>query len=139
MRLPCPFCGLRDHHEFTYEGLAAEAGRPALEASAEAWVRAVYLRPQPRGVAEELWRHARGCGSFVAVTRDNVTHEVTGARLFHPGAAAALGEDASAEGAPGVAPVGRAAAAEPAPGRGEASATAEDGGEDGPAAAEGGA
>jgi sarcosine oxidase subunit delta len=95
MRLPCPFCGLRDAAEFSYEGPAAR--RPALDAPTEAWVEAVYLRDQPRGPAEELWRHAYGCRSLIVMERDVVTHEVHGARLAHPGMQAAL-SDAEAEG-----------------------------------------
>lgn len=89
MRLPCPFCGERDQAEFTYEGDAG-ARRPPLDAPAEAWVEAVYLRDQPRGWAEELWRHAHGCGCFLVIRRNNVTHELAGARLAHPGMAETL-------------------------------------------------
>jgi sarcosine oxidase subunit delta len=93
MRLPCPFCGLRDAAEFTYEGPSAP--RPPLDAPVEAWVEAVHLREQPRGRCEELWRHAHGCRSLMIVERDNVTHEVFAARLAHPGMAASLeAEDA---------------------------------------------
>ncbi|MFO7856161.1 MAG: sarcosine oxidase subunit delta [Paracoccaceae bacterium] len=82
MRLPCPFCGLRDAAEFSYEGPAAR--RPSLDAPAEAWLEAVYLRDQPRGPAEELWRHAYGCRGLVLMVRDVVTHEVSEVRLALP-------------------------------------------------------
>ena len=104
MRLPCPFCGLRDEAEFTYEG-DASAVWPALDAPEADWVEAVYMRDQPRGPTRELWRHAFGCRSFVAIERDNVTHEVFGAALVHPGMAAALAEPTA-----GHAPAGDAAA-----------------------------
>ena len=90
MRLPCPFCGLRDDGEFSFEGPADHAW-PALEAPAEDWLEAVFMRAQPGGRARELWRHGLGCGAFLVIERDMRTHEVFSARLAHPGEAAALG------------------------------------------------
>ena len=120
MRLPCPFCGLRDAAEFSYEGPAGR--RPALDAPAEAWLEAVYLRDQPRGPTEELWRHAYGCRSLVLMVRDVVTHEVSEARLAHPGMAASLsGPEAEAEAEAPAGANGRAAE------RGRAEARAEAG------------
>ncbi|MEO0680820.1 MAG: sarcosine oxidase subunit delta, partial [Pseudomonadota bacterium] len=55
MRLLCPFCGLRDEGEFAYEGDASVV-YPPVEADADAWHDAVYLRDQPRGRVRELWR-----------------------------------------------------------------------------------
>ncbi len=89
MRIPCPFCGDRDKAEFTYEG-DATAIRPALDAPAEDWLKAVYLRENPKGPHQELWRHVLGCRSFVIVERDTLTHEITGSRLAHPGMARAV-------------------------------------------------
>jgi sarcosine oxidase subunit delta len=88
MRLPCPFCGVRDEGEFAFEGPVMDW--PALDAPEGAWVEAVFLREQPKGEAEELWRHAHGCGSWLAITRNNVTHEVLDVRLARPGEARAL-------------------------------------------------
>lgn len=81
MRLPCPFCGLRDEAEFTYEG-DATVRYPSVEADAEAWHEAVFLREQPRGRAQELWRHSHGCRALLVIDRDNVTHEVHSVRFF---------------------------------------------------------
>lgn len=109
MRLPCPFCGLRDAAEFSYEGPAER--RPSLDAPAEAWLEAVYLREQPRGPAEELWRHAYGCRSLVLMVRDLVTHEVAEARLAHPGMAESLSgsaAEAAAGGSDGADDAGKA-------------------------------
>jgi sarcosine oxidase subunit delta len=89
MRIPCPFCGDRDAAEFTYEGDATVA-RPALDAPAEDWLAAVYLRENPRGLHSEMWRHVLGCRAFVIVQRDTRTHEIAGSRLAHPGMAKAL-------------------------------------------------
>lgn len=109
LRIPCPFCGLRDHSEFDYAG-DATVTHPPLEAGAEAWFEAVYLRGDPKGPHREYWRHARGCGAWLIVERDTLTHEITGAALAHPGDAAALS---------GAAPAPAAAASEPPSALGE--------------------
>jgi sarcosine oxidase subunit delta len=88
MRLPCPFCGWRDEGEFAFEGPVMDW--PALDAPEADWVEAVFLRDQPKGRTEELWRHRLGCGSWLAIERDNVSHEVFGARLARAGEARAL-------------------------------------------------
>ena len=84
IRIRCPFCGLRDHTEFSYEGDATVA-YPELDASESAWFDAVFLRENPRGRHREYWRHAYGCGAFLEVERDTVTHEITFVTLAHPG------------------------------------------------------
>lgn len=89
LRIPCPFCGLRDHAEFDYEG-DATIFYPALDEGPEAWVEAVFHRENPRGPHREHWRHARGCGAWLVVARDTLTHAIEGATLAHPGMAAAL-------------------------------------------------
>ena len=86
LRIPCPYCGLRDHAEFDYCG-DATIGWPALDAPAEAWTEALYFRDDPKGPHRELWRHARGCRMWLIVERDTVTHEITAARPAHPGLA----------------------------------------------------
>jgi sarcosine oxidase subunit delta len=90
LRIPCPFCGLRDHAEFDYEGDATVV-YPPLDAPEQAWFEAVFLRANPRGRHKEYWRHAQGCGSYLIVERDMTTHEIFGATLAHPGMAAATG------------------------------------------------
>lgn len=84
LRIPCPVCGPRDHAEFDYEG-DATVPYPALDAPREAWFEAVFLRENPRGPHRELWRHAQGCGCWIEVERDTLTHEIAAARLSHPG------------------------------------------------------
>ena len=86
IRINCPFCGVRDHTEFSYEG-DATVEYPALDASEDAWFEAVFLRDNPRGPHREYWRHLYGCGSFIEVARDTVTHEITETKLAHPGIA----------------------------------------------------
>ena len=89
IRIPCPFCGLRDHAEFTYEG-DATVSYPPLDGSEEAWFEAVFLRDNPRGPHREYWRHLGGCGAFLIVERDTRTHAIGSVRLAHPGMDAAL-------------------------------------------------
>jgi heterotetrameric sarcosine oxidase delta subunit len=89
LRIPCPFCGLRDHAEFSYEG-DATVRYPALDAPEEDWFEAVFLRDNPRGPHVELWHHVQGCRAHLVVERDTLTHEITGARLAHQPTAEAL-------------------------------------------------
>ncbi|MGR3434200.1 MAG: sarcosine oxidase subunit delta [Shimia sp.] len=79
MRIPCPICGDRDIREFAYKGAALS--RPAPDAGPEAWDDYVHLRDNPAGVTRELWVHEAGCGAWLVVTRDTVTHEILGAEL----------------------------------------------------------
>lgn len=81
LRIPCPFCGERDHDEFTYGG-DASVTRPALdERSPEAWYRYVFLRANPKGRHREYWQHVGGCRAWLVVERDTATHEIFAARL----------------------------------------------------------
>jgi heterotetrameric sarcosine oxidase delta subunit len=72
----CPWCGERDHTEFTYGG-DANVMRPAAEASAGDWVDYVYLRDNPRGPHCEYWHHVKGCRQWLRVVRDTMTHEIS--------------------------------------------------------------
>lgn len=81
MRIPCPLCGARDRREFYYKGAAVALARPALDAGAQAWDDYVHLRENPAGRTRDLWHHEAGCGAWLVVTRDTVTHEVHGADL----------------------------------------------------------
>ncbi|MCC7321508.1 MAG: sarcosine oxidase subunit delta [Rubellimicrobium sp.] len=77
MRLTCPACGPRDRREFTYQGNAALARRPAPAAPPEDWHSYLHLRDNPAGASEEIWYHDP-CGTFAIVTRDTLTHAVAG-------------------------------------------------------------
>ncbi|KUP92071.1 sarcosine oxidase subunit delta [Tritonibacter horizontis] len=79
MRIACPLCGARDRREFTYRGAALPV--PALDAGAEAWSVHVHLRENPAGPLEELWQHELGCGAWLKVRRDTVTHAMLGVVL----------------------------------------------------------
>ena len=92
LRIHCPFCGERDHSEFSYGG-DASVEYPALDAPAEAWHDAVYLRDNPRGLQAETWQHLHGCRQWLVVERDTLTHEIRSVRLAHDGIADALSDE----------------------------------------------
>ncbi|MEP2782971.1 MAG: sarcosine oxidase subunit delta [Pseudoruegeria sp.] len=76
MRIICPLCGERDSREFSYTGDAQLMNRPAADAGPDEWHAYLHLRDNPAGVTKDLWHHGSGCGSWVVVTRNTVTHEV---------------------------------------------------------------
>lgn len=76
MRLTCPLCGPRDRREFYYSGSEDYLKRPAPEAPIEAWDAMLHLRVNPAGLTRDLWYHETGCGSWLVVTRNTVTHEI---------------------------------------------------------------
>ena len=85
MRIPCPFCGVRDAHEFSYLG-DAHPVRPDPNApdAADAFHDYVYLRDNPAGPHRELWYHGAGCRRWLVVTRDTRTHEIFATEFARP-------------------------------------------------------
>ncbi len=81
MRITCPICGERDRREFHYQGAAVALDRPAPDAGAESWDDYLHNRENPAGPTRELWHHEAGCGAWLVVTRDTVTHEMQGSEL----------------------------------------------------------
>ncbi len=81
MFIPCPICGDRDIREFTYKGHATYLARPEGETWSDDWDAHLHLRENPAGPTQDLWYHGQGCGAWLLVERDTVTHEVKGARL----------------------------------------------------------
>jgi len=77
MRIPCPYCGERDAHEFVYRGDAAPL-RPKADDGFFAYV---YLRDNVAGEMREHWYHAQGCRNWIVVARDTQTHRISGGRL----------------------------------------------------------
>jgi sarcosine oxidase subunit delta len=78
-----PLLGPRDAQEFVYLGDAALIDRPDWQA-AEAvnqFYDYLYLRDNPAGSHRELWFHEQGDRSWLVVTRDTVTHEITAVEL----------------------------------------------------------
>ncbi len=81
MRLTCPLCGTRDRREFYYSGSDDYLNRPSEGAPVEAWDDMLHLRVNPAGVTKDLWYHETGCGSWLLVTRNTVTHAVLATEL----------------------------------------------------------
>lgn len=78
-----PLLGPRDAQEFTYLGDASLINRPdwQTENAAEAFHDYLYLRDNPAGLHRELWFHEQGDRSWLVVTRNTVTHEITKVEL----------------------------------------------------------
>jgi sarcosine oxidase subunit delta len=86
MRIPCPFCGLRDAAEFSYLGDATlrrpdtSMGGTEIDAALFDYV---YLRDNPAGPLREYWYHSAGCHSWLVVQRDTRTHQIIAASMAH--------------------------------------------------------
>ena len=78
-----PLLGPRDAQEFTYLGDAALINRPDWQAedAAEQFFAYQYLRDNPAGEHRELWFHEGGDRSWLVVTRNTVTHEISNVEL----------------------------------------------------------
>ena len=96
IRIDCPFCGPRDHSEFSYGG-DASIEYPALDAPMEEWHDAIFLRENLRGMQSETWHHANGCRMWLIVERDTMTHEIRSVRPAHPGNATVLASAADGD------------------------------------------
>lgn len=81
MRINCPNCGLRDRREFYYQGDALARARPAPDAGPVIWDDYLHNRENPAGDTCDLWFHEAGCGAWLVVERNTVTHAVHGAVL----------------------------------------------------------
>ncbi|MEO1108114.1 MAG: sarcosine oxidase subunit delta [Pseudomonadota bacterium] len=78
-----PLLGPRDAQEFVYLGDAAMIDRPDWQAdnADEAFHDYLYLRDNPAGEHRELWYHEQGDRSWLVVTRNTLTHEITKVEL----------------------------------------------------------
>ena len=74
-----PLLGPRDANEFIYLGDAKLLDRPdwQTENASEQFHDYLYLRDNPAGEHQELWYHEQGDHSWLIVTRDTLTHEIT--------------------------------------------------------------
>ena len=78
-----PLLGPRDAAEFVCLGDAALIDRPDPDAAdaAERFHDYGHLRDNPAGLHRELWYHEQGDRSWLVVTRDTLTHAITGVEL----------------------------------------------------------
>ena len=78
-----PLLGPRDASEFVYFGDASLIDRPDWQEgnAVEQFHEYVYLRNNPAGEHSELWFHEQGDRSWLVVTRDTVTHQITDVKL----------------------------------------------------------
>ena len=78
-----PLLGPRDRQEITYLGDACLIDRPDWQGgnAREQFFEYVYLRDDPAGEHRELWYHEHGDRSWLVVTRNTVTHEITNVEL----------------------------------------------------------
>jgi sarcosine oxidase subunit delta len=78
-----PLLGPRDAAEFVCKGDASLIQRPdgMAEHVDEAFHDYMYLRDNPAGEHRELWYHEQGDRSWLVVTRNTLTHEITAVEL----------------------------------------------------------
>jgi sarcosine oxidase subunit delta len=78
-----PLLGPRDAQEFVYLGDASLIDRP--DAMAETALNDfhdyLYLRDNPAGSHQEIWCNEQGDRSWLVVTRDTASHEITHVEL----------------------------------------------------------
>ena len=78
-----PYLGSRDASEFVYRGDAELLKRPdwSPNSSQEEFHDYLYLRKNPAGSHRELWYHEQGDRSWLVVTRNTLTHEISKVEL----------------------------------------------------------
>ena len=83
MIIPHPLLGPRNATEFVYLGDAALIDRPDWQAgdAEQRFHDYLYLRDNPAGEHRELWFHEQGDRSWLVVTRNTLTHEITKVEL----------------------------------------------------------
>ncbi|WP_412565723.1 sarcosine oxidase subunit delta [Thalassobius sp. MITS945101] len=83
MMINHPLLGPRDAQEFTYLGDAGLINRPdwQSETAQSEFHDYLHLRDNPAGLHRELWFHEQGDRSWLVVTRNTVTHEITSVEL----------------------------------------------------------
>ena len=82
MQIACPHCGPRAQGEFVYERSVDSV--VALDAAPEDAMKALFTRNNPRGIDDEIWRHAYGCRAWMVLTRQRVTNEIAAVRAVGP-------------------------------------------------------
>lgn len=72
--IPCPHCGPRIQEEFAYERSIDSVVR--LDDAPDAAMAALFSRANLRGEEAEIWVHAQGCGQWLRLTRDRMSHAI---------------------------------------------------------------
>jgi len=80
MRINHPLLGPRDSREFVIMGDASLVNRPE-DASIEDMHDHLHLRDNVAGEHRELWYHEQGDRSWLIVTRNTLTHDITSVEL----------------------------------------------------------
>ena len=78
LRIPCPYCGVRDEDEFRCGG-QSHITRPGLDSTETAWTDYLFNRDNPKGIHYERWLHVFGCGRWFNLARDTLTHQILAA------------------------------------------------------------
>ena len=78
LRIPCPYCGVRDEEEFRCGG-QSHITRPGLDATDAVWAEYLFTRDNPKGIHYERWVHSFGCGRWFNLARHTVTHDIIAA------------------------------------------------------------
>ena len=83
MLIPHPLLGPRDAAEFVYLGDASLLDRPDPDSptAADEFHDYLHIRKNPAGLHTELWYHEQGDRSWLLVTRNTLTHEITDVQL----------------------------------------------------------
>ena len=77
LRIPCPYCGLRDQTEFQFGGEShIERPQDPAQASDAEWADYLFYRENPKGIHYERWVHSFGCRQWFNLARNTVTHEI---------------------------------------------------------------
>jgi len=80
--ITCPFCGPRNETEFVHGGpLKKIRPRAPDQLSDQEWVEYLTVPQNPIGPVEERWWHVRGCGKWLTITRDTLTHDIIDAGI----------------------------------------------------------
>ena len=82
IRINCPFCGERDHSEFTY-GSDGSIQYPSLDAPVKDWVKAIFFRKNICGMQVETWHHSSGCRMWLKIERSTIDHEIYSVQPAH--------------------------------------------------------
>jgi heterotetrameric sarcosine oxidase delta subunit len=84
MLIACPYCGLRDVSEFTYQGDGNRTRPNPMSQDMSAWNDYIYERVNISGDQNEIWQHSGGCRSHLRVTRNTLTHKISSVAFARP-------------------------------------------------------